>query len=255
MHLMRSKKLINTWVAEQVWPLPSLSPIPSQNSQLLNEMGPKLGNGTSPCFFTFLRGGVWQVIPKYFYFSEKTFCFLYMQYPSKKWCKTTYVTVLLSQLQMQLWTIHKQGCTAFWKLMCVWTQHTSEETSDSQKKPFILRSSCATNARPECALNVSVILYWHVLYIRYLGMQLPAKLMHVWWYILCRWIVVMEPDELGVSWRDLAMQSALCKDEKMECKLTQDERAACVEGIFYSHQQTLPIYLQTPDYAQGIPCA
>ena len=83
MHLMRSKKLINTWVAEQVWPLPSLSPIPSQNSQLLNEMGPKLGNGTSPCFFTFLRGGVWQVIPKYFYFSEKTFCFLYMQYPSK----------------------------------------------------------------------------------------------------------------------------------------------------------------------------
>ena len=130
MHLMRSKKLTNTWVAEQVWSLPSLGPIPSQNSQFLNEMGTKLCNGTSPCFFAFVRGGVWQVIPKYFYFSEKTFCFLYMQYPSKKWCtfvETTFVTVLLSQLQMQLWMIYKQGCTAFWKLTCVWTQHTLEE--------------------------------------------------------------------------------------------------------------------------------
>jgi len=133
---------------------------------------------------------------------------------------------------------------------------SSEETSDSQKKPFILWSSCATNTRSECALNVGVILFWHVPYIRYLGMQLPSKFMHVRWYILCRWVVVLEPDELGVSLRDLAMQSAPCKDEKMECKLTQDERAACVEGVlFYSHQQTLPAYLKTPDYAQGIVCA
>ena len=35
-------------------------------------MGPRLGNGFSPCFFAFLRGGIWQAIPKslFFFFGE-----------------------------------------------------------------------------------------------------------------------------------------------------------------------------------------
>jgi len=40
-------------------------------------MGPRLGNGISPCFFTFWRGGIWQAILKSFCFLEKFFCFLY----------------------------------------------------------------------------------------------------------------------------------------------------------------------------------
>jgi len=41
-------------------PLPSLSPIPlKKNVEFRNGMGPRLGNGISPCFFTFYsRGGV-----------------------------------------------------------------------------------------------------------------------------------------------------------------------------------------------------
>jgi len=36
-------------------PLPSLGPIPLQNVEFRNGMGPRLGNGFSPCFFAFLR--------------------------------------------------------------------------------------------------------------------------------------------------------------------------------------------------------
>ena len=39
-------------------------------------MGPRLGNGISPCFFTFLRGGVWQAIPKSFLFFGENFLLL-----------------------------------------------------------------------------------------------------------------------------------------------------------------------------------
>ena len=35
-------------------------------------MGPRLGNGISPCFFAFLRGGIWQAIPKSFLFFGET---------------------------------------------------------------------------------------------------------------------------------------------------------------------------------------
>jgi len=28
-------------------------------------MGPRLGNGISPCYFAFLRGGIWQAIPEF----------------------------------------------------------------------------------------------------------------------------------------------------------------------------------------------
>jgi len=36
-------------------PLPSLGPIPLKK---WDGMGPRLGNGISPCFFAFLRGGM-----------------------------------------------------------------------------------------------------------------------------------------------------------------------------------------------------
>ena len=41
-------------------PLPSLGPIPLKNVEFRDGNGPRLGNdyGISPCFFTFLRGGV-----------------------------------------------------------------------------------------------------------------------------------------------------------------------------------------------------
>ena len=39
-------------------PLPSASPIPLKNVEFRDGMGPRLGNGISPCFFAFLRGGV-----------------------------------------------------------------------------------------------------------------------------------------------------------------------------------------------------
>ena len=39
-------------------PLPSLGPIPLKNVEFRDGMGLRLGNGISPCFFTFLRGGV-----------------------------------------------------------------------------------------------------------------------------------------------------------------------------------------------------
>jgi len=37
-------------------PLPSLGPIPLKNVEFRDGMGPRLGNGISRCFFTFLRG-------------------------------------------------------------------------------------------------------------------------------------------------------------------------------------------------------
>ena len=43
-------------------------------------MGLRLGNGISPCFFTFLRGEVWQAIPKSLLFSEKIFFFLFVSF-------------------------------------------------------------------------------------------------------------------------------------------------------------------------------
>jgi len=39
-------------------PLPSLDPIPIQNVEFRDGMGSRLGNGISPFFFMFLRGGV-----------------------------------------------------------------------------------------------------------------------------------------------------------------------------------------------------
>ena len=39
-------------------------------------MGSRLGNGISPCFFTFLRGGVWQAIRKSFLFFGEIFLLL-----------------------------------------------------------------------------------------------------------------------------------------------------------------------------------
>ena len=39
-------------------------------------MGPRLGNGISPCFFAFLRGGIWQAIPKSFLFFGENFLLL-----------------------------------------------------------------------------------------------------------------------------------------------------------------------------------
>jgi len=39
-------------------PLPNFSPIPLKNIEFRDGMGPRLGNGISPCFFTFLRGAV-----------------------------------------------------------------------------------------------------------------------------------------------------------------------------------------------------
>jgi len=37
-------------------PLPSFGPIPSLNSTFFNGMGPRLGNGISPCFFVSFEG-------------------------------------------------------------------------------------------------------------------------------------------------------------------------------------------------------
>jgi len=39
-------------------PLPSLGPIPLKNIEFRDEMGLRLGNGISTCFFAFLRGGI-----------------------------------------------------------------------------------------------------------------------------------------------------------------------------------------------------
>jgi len=39
-------------------------------------MGPRLGNGFSPCFFAFLRGGIRQAIPKSFLFFGENFLLL-----------------------------------------------------------------------------------------------------------------------------------------------------------------------------------
>ena len=50
--------------------LSSLGPIPSLNSTFFNGMGPRLGNGFSPCFLAFLRGGI---IPKSFLFFRENF--------------------------------------------------------------------------------------------------------------------------------------------------------------------------------------
>jgi len=38
--------------------LPSLGPIPLKNVEFWDGTGPRLGNGISPCFFAFLRGGI-----------------------------------------------------------------------------------------------------------------------------------------------------------------------------------------------------
>ena len=43
-----------------------------------NGMGARLGNGISPCFFTFLRGGVWQAFPKPFFFWENFLLLVYV---------------------------------------------------------------------------------------------------------------------------------------------------------------------------------
>jgi len=39
-------------------------------------MGPRLGNGIPPCFFAFLRGGIWQAISKSFLFFRENFLLL-----------------------------------------------------------------------------------------------------------------------------------------------------------------------------------
>ena len=57
-------------------PLPSLGPIPLKNVEFRDGMGLRLGNGISPGFFTFVRGGVRQAIPKSFLFTGQFFCFL-----------------------------------------------------------------------------------------------------------------------------------------------------------------------------------
>ena len=41
-----------------------------------NGMGLRLGNGISPCFFTFVRGGVWWAIAKLFLFFGENFLLL-----------------------------------------------------------------------------------------------------------------------------------------------------------------------------------
>ena len=43
---------------------------------LRDGMGPRLGNGISPCFFAFLRGGIWQAVPKSFLFFGENFLLL-----------------------------------------------------------------------------------------------------------------------------------------------------------------------------------
>ena len=54
---------------------PSLGPI---LLRFFNGMGPRLGNCISPCLFTFLRGGVWQAIPKPFCFGENILLLVYI---------------------------------------------------------------------------------------------------------------------------------------------------------------------------------
>ena len=56
-------------------------------STFFNGMGPRLGNGISPCSFAFLRSGIWQAIPKSFCFSEKIFCFLFVSFLERMKCK------------------------------------------------------------------------------------------------------------------------------------------------------------------------
>jgi len=57
-------------------PLPSLGSIPLKNVEFRDGMGPRLGNGISSCLFAFLRGGVWQAIPKCFYCFGENFLLL-----------------------------------------------------------------------------------------------------------------------------------------------------------------------------------
>jgi len=57
-------------------PLASLSPIQLKNVEFRDGMGPRLGNGISPCFFAFLRGGIGQAIPKSFLFFGENFLLL-----------------------------------------------------------------------------------------------------------------------------------------------------------------------------------
>ena len=63
-------------------PSPSLSPIPFKSVEFRDGMGPRLSNGISPCFFAFLRDGVWQAFLKSFSFwkSEWT-CMIYQLVP------------------------------------------------------------------------------------------------------------------------------------------------------------------------------
>ena len=60
---------------------PQSNPI-SKFSFFINGIWMKMGSGTSPGFWAFLRGAVWQATPKSFYFSEKGFTFLLIHSPS-----------------------------------------------------------------------------------------------------------------------------------------------------------------------------
>jgi len=49
-------------------PLPSLGPIPLKNVQFRDGMGPRLGNGISPCFFHFFEE--WSITGHLLFFRE-----------------------------------------------------------------------------------------------------------------------------------------------------------------------------------------
>jgi len=68
-------------------PLPSLGPIPLKNVEFRDGMGLRLGNGISPRFFSFVRGGEYDrpsLNP--FCFSEKIICFLFVSFVERIKC-------------------------------------------------------------------------------------------------------------------------------------------------------------------------
>ena len=76
--------------------VPSLSHIPSLNSTFFTWHGTEAGYWHFPCFFPFWRGGVWQFIPKSFFFIFGEYFFTVL-YEIKTWSR-----VLINIIQAAL---------------------------------------------------------------------------------------------------------------------------------------------------------
>ena len=83
-------------------------------------MGPRLGNGISPCFFAFLRDGIWQAIPKSFLFFGENFLLL-VSMRCWRWLRKSLSVLKLAGLFscgklrfLQYWKIKKRNSGDVW---------------------------------------------------------------------------------------------------------------------------------------------